>query len=72
VSESHDQRYKSRPLNDYEKASSSQTDNRHMTKQEAIQVMEATSARNKTLEQEVQGLFDKVRIHFYCSVASFS
>lgn len=70
--ESHDQGRKSRPLKDQKKVSSSQNGNRHMTKEEAIQVMEATSARNKTLEQEVQGLFDKVRIHFYCSVASLS
>ncbi|KIM88483.1 hypothetical protein PILCRDRAFT_814379 [Piloderma croceum F 1598] len=61
LSESHDQERKSQPLNDHGKVSSCQNDNRHMTKDEAIQVMEATSARNKTLEQEVQGLFDKLQ-----------
>jgi hypothetical protein len=70
LTESHYQGRKSQPLNDHETVSSRQNDNRHMTKEEAIQVMEATSARNKTLEQEVQGLFNRVRIHFYCSVAS--
>jgi hypothetical protein len=36
---------------------------RHITKEEALRVMEATAAKNKLLELEVQGLFKKVRIY---------
>ena len=65
LSQSKGQEDKFRRLNDRETRSRSRHDNRHMTKEQAIKVMEATSARNKALELEVQGLFDRVRIHVY-------
>lgn len=45
----------------------------HLTKEDALMVMEATSTKNKVLELEVKGLFKQVRTLFFalrCDVRS--
>ena len=48
-------------LQDGEAGKQSQSDNRHLLREDAIQVMEMTSAKNKVLELEIRSLFKKVR-----------